>query len=99
MKIALKLHLHYDTDPCLESLGWSPWYLARSKYADESSGYIYIGERAVEIEVPDHFDPRPAQVEALEAKKRALQAQFAAAVKEINRQIIQLLAIEHEVSA
>ena len=56
------------------------------------------------IKVCDHtltfddggFDPRPIQIQALEAKRKELQAQFAAAVTEIQRQINELQAIEME---
>jgi hypothetical protein len=50
-------------------------------------------EHEFEVEVPDNFDPRPGQVAALEAKKKEIQAEFAAKVKQIEDQINSLLAI------
>lgn len=62
---------------------------------DETGGKILVRPLEITVEIPADFDPRPAQIKALEAKRQELQAQFAAAVVEINRQISQLQAIEH----
>lgn len=96
-KITQTVFVHYDTDRLCESIGWSRWDLRRSKSRDDS--YVFVGAVEVTFDVPDDFDPRPSQVKALEAKKRELQAQFAAAVTEIERQISQLQAIEHTEAA
>lgn len=56
---------------------------------------IVVCEHSFAVEVPADFDPRPGMVEALEKKKRHLQAEFSAAVTEINRQISELQAIEY----
>ena len=58
-------------------------------------GDIYIAPIEVSFEVPDNWDPRPAQIKALQEKQRAAGAAFAALTTEINRQISQLEAIEH----
>ena len=100
MKITQKVFVHYDTDKCLDILGWSRWDLRRAPASETGlSGYICVGTAEVTFDVPDNFDPRPEQVKALEARKRELQAQFAAAVVEIERQISQLQAIEHTEAA
>jgi hypothetical protein len=58
---------------------------------DEST--VKVMEHEFEVEVPDNFDPRPGQVEALKAKKEKVQAEFASKVKEIDDRISSLLAI------
>ena len=57
-----------------------------------------VGPVEVTFEVPDDFDPRPAKVAALEAKKQEIRAKFAAAVTDIDRRISELLAITNEVA-
>jgi len=93
-KITETVFVHYDTDKNLGALGWSRWDLRRSKWKLDGE-MIFVGKAEVTFEVPDNFDPRPQQVKALEAKKRELQAQFAADVVEIESHICQLQAIEH----
>ena len=57
------------------------------------SSTVKVMEHEFEVEVPDNFDPRPGQVAALEAKKKEIQAEFAAKVKQIDDKINSLLAI------
>ena len=68
-----------------------------SFYTFDPTGYdsscVKVMEHQFEVEVPDNFDPRPGQVAALEAKKKQIEAEFAAKVKQINDQINSLLAI------
>ena len=61
----------------------------------ENSGDIVVSKTSIEVEVPDDFDPRPAQVEILRRQKEEVRAKFAAAVMEFDRRINELLAIEH----
>jgi hypothetical protein len=96
--VTQKVFVHYDTDRHCKAIGWPQWELRRQEWKHDSS-YIFVGTAEVTFEVPDNFDPRPQQVKALEEKRRELQAQFAAAVTEINRQISQLQAIEHTEAA
>ena len=63
------------------------------------STYLPITNHTFTVEIPADFDPRPEHIKALEAKRKELQAQFAAAVTEINRQISQLQAIEYTEAA
>jgi 2',3'-cyclic-nucleotide 2'-phosphodiesterase (5'-nucleotidase family) len=56
---------------------------------------VVVFEHAIEVEVPDNFDPRPAMVANLEEKKRQVRAEFAKKVKELDEQIQSLLAIEN----
>lgn len=60
---------------------------------------VFVREDVVTIEVPDSFDPRSLQVEMLREKERMIRAEFAAKVKEIERQINSLLALENTAQA
>lgn len=95
-KITQKVFVHYDTDRDTPR-DWSRWVLLQ--YKSSYGNNVYVGTAEVTFEVPDDFDPRPAQIKVLEAKRAELNAQFAAAVTEINRQISQLQAIEHTEAA
>jgi hypothetical protein len=97
-KITQTVFVHYDTSSTPEVMNWSRWDLRRYK-CDDSDSSVFVGTAEVTVDVPGDFDPRPAQVKALEAKLAQLNAQFAAAVTEINRQIAQLQAIEHSEAA
>lgn len=58
-------------------------------------GYVLVGSTEVNFEVPDNWDPRPAQIAALQEKQRAAGAAFATLTIEISRQISELSAIEY----
>ena len=58
-------------------------------------GVLLTIPSAITFEMPDDFDPRPAQVAALQAKQKEAAAAFAALTVEINRQINELQAIEY----
>lgn len=64
--------------------------------SDESR--VKVMDHTIEVEIPDDFDPRPAMVEALEARKKVITAEFYARVNEINGKIQSLLALEGPVS-
>lgn len=55
---------------------------------------VAIRAHSIEVEVPDDFDPRPAQVAALREKREKAAATFSAYVAEIDASISKLLAIE-----
>lgn len=63
------------------------------KMAD-SSFRTYVGEQQVELDVPDNYDPRPAQVAALQAQKQKATADYHKSVKDIQDQINKLTALE-----
>lgn len=58
------------------------------------AGYVTVCPHTIEYEVPDDFDPRPAQIKQLEEKQREAAAAFHALTTEINRQISELQALE-----
>jgi len=60
-----------------------------------SKDRIVVRPHSFEVEVPDNFDPRPQMVKALEAEKEKVRKDFAVTVARIDRQINELLALEH----
>ena len=55
---------------------------------------VVVRAHSIEVEVPDDFDPRPAQVAVLREKREKAAATFSAYVAEIDASISKLLAIE-----
>lgn len=64
-----------------------------------ASGYVVVCPYTVEFEMPEGWDPRAQQIEALKQKKEALHREFSAAVVKINQQIANLQAITYEAPA
>lgn len=65
-----------------------------SKYPLEECGYITIGERSVEVDIPDDFDPRQQKIELLQKEKDRISAAFAKRCSEIQEQINRLYALD-----
>lgn len=76
----------WDDKPRFSPLGFDP----REHGMDN---YVVVAQTSFDVHIPDDFDIRTHQVAALEKKKREVQAQFAAKVKELDDQINSLLAI------
>lgn len=66
---------------------------------DESERRVYFGMQTIAIDVPDNFDPVPAQVAALQAEKAALVEKHGNELASINERLSKLLSITNEVSA
>lgn len=62
---------------------------------ETEKGAIFVCEHSFTVEVPDDFDPRPGQLSALQARRRKVRADLAAAVKAIDDRIASLLALEN----
>lgn len=60
---------------------------------DDQDNRVFISEQQVTVEVPDDFNPVPAQVAALEAQKAAALAEYQKAVAQINDRLSKLLAL------
>lgn len=56
---------------------------------------VLVREHTIEVELPDDFNPRAAQITALEEQREALRAQFAKSIRELDEQISKLQAIEY----
>jgi hypothetical protein len=59
----------------------------------EGQTFKALAPYTIEVDVPD-FDPRAAEVEALQARRKEIHDKFASAVMEIDQRINSLLAIE-----
>jgi len=86
------------TDPCHAarepSFGW-----AEHDFGSDGENYVSVCAAPLEFDLPDDFDPRAGQIDALKKTKQKLMAEFSARCVEIERQISKLQAIEHEVVA
>lgn len=74
-------------------------YDLRNLPSESQRGRAFVTETSATFEVPDNFNPVPAQVAALEAEKQAARAAFQKRVTELDAQIQSLLAIEYVAEA
>lgn len=84
----------YDTykakaPSCFPGGPWDFWV-----FKPASAEHIPVFEHSFDVQVPADFDPRPGLVEALQAEKRKVEAEFAKRVTDIERQISELQALE-----
>ena len=93
MKIKTTIHTYY-TQYSWEEKG--NYEVLSFKTAD-TEHRTYVGEQEIEIEVPDNYDPRAQKIEALQAHKLKVMADYQKTVTEINARISKLQAIEHAV--
>jgi hypothetical protein len=64
-----------------------------------SCGRAMVTPYTMEFGVPDNFNPNGQFVEALEAKKKEIQAEFQKRITDIQEEINKLTAISYEVTA
>ena len=64
---------------------------------EDTEHRTYVGEQEIEIEVPDEYDPRAQKIDALQAQKLKIMADYQKTVTEINARISKLQAIESAV--
>ena len=91
MKLKTTIHIHfvkysYETQGRFEAMSYQ---------IKDDTNYSYVGPQEIEVDVPDHFDPRPAQIATLLAKKRQLMAEQEKAITMINEHISKLQALEY----
>jgi len=70
-------------------------YLVFYAKIDDNENRTFVCEQEIEIEVPDNYDPRAQKIEALQAHKLKVMADYQKTVTEINARISKLQAIEH----
>lgn len=90
MHITIKGGLFFDTDG--KRLGLPEWRHVPGLTASYGSS-VFVMPLDIAVDVPDDFDPRPAEIAALQARKTAMQAECAKAVTDIERRISELQAI------
>jgi hypothetical protein len=91
MKIKTTVYIHY-TQFSWEEKGN---YEVFSFKAENTEQRTFVCEQEIEIEVPDNYDPRAQKIEALQAHKLKIMADYQKTVTEINARISKLQAIEH----
>ena len=91
MKIKTIIHI-YHTQYSWDENGI---YEVLSFKTADTEHRTYVGEQEIEIEVPDNYDPRAQKIEALQAHKLKVMADYQKTVTEINARISKLQAIEH----
>lgn len=60
---------------------------------------VLVGEQQFEVEIPDDFNPIPAQLAVLEEEKRKLRLKLAEELARLDERISKLTCIEHTVEA
>lgn len=58
-------------------------------------GYTYLMTTEISFEIPDDFNPVPAEIEALRKMKQKIQADAQISANAIEEQISKLLCLEH----
>ena len=91
MKKTLKGFLHFSTDPW--NYGELAFYCCDMSKSG-NMGCLLIKPMEIEVDIPDDFDPKPAQIAALKAKQTKAAADFHAMNVEFMRQINELQALE-----
>jgi len=92
MKVTLKMFLHWShTD--YSGPQWQLWSTDMSAHFKDT---VCIGEREIEIDAPDDFDPRPGMVDSLRKQKAQVLADAQLKATQIEGRIQQLLCIEHK---
>ena len=91
MKIKTTVHIHHN------QYSWEQTgdYTVYSCKLDDTEQRTYVCEQEIEIEVPDNYDPRAQKIEALQAQKEKIMADYQKTVTEINARISKLQAIEY----
>jgi len=59
----------------------------------EEYGYVTVKPHSMEVDVPDDFNPAPAQVAILEKEKAKIRAEFNQRIAQLNEQIGKLQAL------
>jgi len=97
-RISIPGFVFMRADPCF--VYDTPVYVwSEHDFGNITKNYLGVCAAPLEFDLPDDFDPRAGQIEALRATKQTLMAEFSARCTEIERQIQNLLAITNEVSS
>lgn len=91
MKIKTTLYVYHTQYAWMEK----PEYQVFSFEAPKDPARILMCTRETEIEVPDDFDPREQQIEALLEQKQDLMAEYQQSITKIDRAISKLQAISY----
>jgi hypothetical protein len=91
VKIKTTVHIHFV------KYSWETQgrFEAMSYQIKDDTNYSYVGPQEIEVDVPENFDPRPAQIAVLEAKKQQVVDDFQKSITIINERISKLQALEY----
>lgn len=92
MRVKIKIFLHWQHNTYKDS----PWEIWSCDMSGSFKDCVLVGEREVEVEVPDDFDPRPGMIDALKKQKTQVLAEAQRKATQIEERIQQLLCIEHK---
>ena len=91
--ITIKGGLYFDPSQTAARV-WGTPYRWTPGELQAFGDYLPICAHDITVDIGD-FDPRPQQVKALHEQREELHAKFAAAVREIDRRLSELQAIEY----
>ena len=91
MKVVTKIFIHY-TKYSWETEGVFSVYPYQF---DDDATRTFVEEQAIELDVPDDYDPTAQQIAALEAQKVKAMADYNETVAKINESISKLQALEY----
>ena len=64
------------------------------KWEMEEHGYVTVSPCSIELDVPDDFNPVPAQLDLLEKEKAKIRDEFNQRIAQLNEQIGKLQCLE-----
>lgn len=90
-KRTITAYVHYEEPPswCVEKLEPFKVY----PFDMSSAGHVLVSKQEIEVEVPDDFNPVPAQIAVLEKQKADLRAKLARELMTIDQRISKLQAL------
>lgn len=89
MKVTISGFINYEPTPFRNDHGFRFHPCEMTEYR-----YVTVQPYSIVVEIPDDFDPRPAQISQLQAERTKVQAKFSARVTDIERQISELTSLE-----
>lgn len=91
MKIKTTAHIYH------QQYSWEQTarYLVMYAKLDDCEHLTYVSEQEIEIDVPEHYDPRAQKIAALEKQKQKAMADFQKTFDDINERISKLQALEY----
>ena len=89
--VTINAQLHYEKSQWDDEAKYT---LYPCDMSGTSPDYVLIRKQTFEVEIPDDFDPRPLQVEALRKEKEKVMAEAQAKATNIEEQIQRLLCLE-----
>jgi len=93
MQVTIPGGIFYDTDAARYGV---PAFRFGNGLTESYGTCVFIQAQDITVNVPDDFDPRPVEIQALEAREKALAAEFENARTAIRKRISELQAITFE---